>query len=124
MIRRAILLLLIGVGLGSCSGPAGDDVRATATADQIAAGEALFTANCAGCHGSQAVGTDQGPPLVHAYYRPGHHSDTAFHLAVRNGVQPHHWNFGTMPPLTNISDQEVDEIVAYVRSLQQIAGIN
>ena len=38
------------------------------------AGQKVFLANCAQCHGDTAGGTDQGPPLVHQWYRPGHHA--------------------------------------------------
>lgn len=86
-------------------------------------GRVLFEARCAQCHGQEAQGTDQGPPFLHQYYRPGHHSDAAFYLAVRNGVVPHHWDFGPMPPIPGLEDDDIGDIVAYVRSLQQAAGI-
>ena len=89
----------------------------------VSSGEVLFTSNCLPCHGAQALGTDSGPPLVHDLYLPGHHADVAFTLAVRNGVRPHHWQFGTMPPITGLSDQDIAHIVAYVRSLQREAGL-
>lgn len=87
------------------------------------AGQQLFAQSCAVCHGSEAVGTDQGPPLVHEIYEPSHHPDESFHSAVANGVTPHHWNFGPMPAIPNLSEVQVDAIVAYVRGLQREAGI-
>ena len=86
-------------------------------------GEKPFNAKCAVCHGLQAVGTPQGPPLVHRYYEPGHHSDMAFLLAVRRGVRAHHWRFGNMPPVPGVSDAEVRDIIRYVRALQRAKGI-
>lgn len=86
-------------------------------------GRVLFGQNCAACHGPKAGGTDQGPPLVHGIYEPGHHADGAFLLAVRNGVRAHHWNFGNMPPRPGLRDVEVAAIVAYVRELQKANGI-
>jgi mono/diheme cytochrome c family protein len=86
-------------------------------------GEALFVSNCSACHGVGANGTDSGPPLLHELYLPDHHADIAFTLAVRNGVRPHHWNFGAMPPIGDVSDQDVKDIVAYVRALQGEAGL-
>ena len=53
----------------------------------------------------------------------GAYPDAAFLLAVRNGVRPHHWRFGPMPPIDGITDDDVDDIVAYVRGLQRDAGI-
>jgi mono/diheme cytochrome c family protein len=60
-------------------------------------GEAKFNTNCARCHGQQATGTAQGPPLVHKIYEPNHHGDFAFQRAAANGVRAHHWQFGDMP---------------------------
>ncbi len=86
-------------------------------------GEALFNQRCAVCHGRHAAGSPQGPPLVHRYYEPGHHSDMAFLLAVKRGVRAHHWRFGNMPPVPGLSDNDVMAIVGYVRALQRAKGI-
>ena len=87
------------------------------------AGEQLFDRNCAGCHGSKASGTASGPPLAHRIYEPSHHSDQAFHLAVRNGVAAHHWRFGNMPAQPQVSEADVSDIVAYVRWVQRETGV-
>lgn len=87
------------------------------------AGKVAFDANCARCHGRNAAGTDQGPPLVHDIYNPGHHGDAAFFSAVRRGVQQHHWPFGNMPAQPHVSDAEIAAIVRYVRELQSANGI-
>ena len=87
------------------------------------AGEALYNANCSGCHGLNAGGTDHGPPLVDAVYRPGHHGDAAFLLAVKLGVKAHHWRFGDMPPLPGITDADMPYVTGYVRWLQREMGI-
>ncbi|HEU4700606.1 MAG TPA: cytochrome c [Gemmatimonadales bacterium] len=86
-------------------------------------GKRLFEANCIGCHGPWAAGTDHGPPLVHRYYLPGHHSDEAFQRAVALGVQPHHWRFGPMPPVPGLDRRQVAAIIGYVRWLQRQGGI-
>ena len=87
------------------------------------AGAALFNANCAACHGANAAGTLQGPPLVHVIYVPSHHGDRAFDLAVMNGVRAHHWRFGDMPPIAGVEPSDVEAIVAYVRELQRHNGV-
>ncbi len=87
-------------------------------------GEKLYSQNCLGCHGSNGLGTNQGPPLVHKTYNPRHHADLAFHLAVRNGVRSHHWKFGDMKPLPNLSPEAVEHIVRYIREIQRKSGIN
>jgi len=86
-------------------------------------GQELFLANCARCHGRELQGTDRGPPLLHPVYRPDHHSDLAFQLAVRNGVVQHHWRFGSMPPIEGVSPEQVQQIIAYVRQAQRAVGI-
>jgi mono/diheme cytochrome c family protein len=86
-------------------------------------GEALYSKNCQICHGAIGGGTKQGPPLVNKIYNPRHHADLAFNLAVKNGVRSHHWKFGDMEPLPDVSPEDVGHIVAYVRELQRNAGI-
>lgn len=87
-------------------------------------GKAAFEANCASCHGVNAAGQDGvAPPLVHKIYEPNHHGDASFLLAARNGVRAHHWRFGDMPQIKGVSDQEIDNIIAYVRALQRENGI-
>jgi len=88
------------------------------------AGRVLFDANCATCHGPNASGSYQGPPLVHRIYEPSHHGDMAFLLAARQGVRAHHWRFGNMPAIDGVSEDEVVQITAYVRALQRANGIN
>lgn len=90
---------------------------------ELQAGEAKFNANCSVCHGKQGVGTQQGPPLVHKIYEPNHHGDVAFQRAAAMGVKAHHWQFGNMPKIENVTPDDVDEIIRYVRWLQKQAGI-
>ena len=97
--------------------------RAPASTAASAAGQAVFDRHCASCHGPGAAGSDRGPPLVHRIYEPGHHSDAAFHRAVRNGVRAHHWPFGDMPPVEGVSERDVTLILEYVRGLQRAHGI-
>lgn len=95
----------------------------TAPTGAITRGEVAFNATCAACHGPRGRGTTTGPPLVHDYYKPSHHADAAFLLAVRNGVVQHHWGFGNMPAQPQVTNAEVGDIVAYVRAIQREAGI-
>jgi mono/diheme cytochrome c family protein len=90
-----------------------------------AAGQAVFEDNCATCHGANASGVEgAGPPLVHVIYEPNHHSDAAFHLAVQRGVRAHHWRYGDMPPVEGVGQEDVENILVYVRTLQRANGIN
>ncbi len=86
-------------------------------------GQQLFRQNCAACHGENAGGTRQGPPLIHKYYRPGHHADGAFYRAAALGVRAHHWRFGNMPPIGTVTQNDVSKIIAFVREVQKANGI-
>ena len=131
MLKQTILFGLVGLFLyGGCqndrttpqqtSSPA---VVAESTPTEYTKGEALFNTKCAPCHGIGAKGTDHGPPFLSKIYEPSHHGDQSFHRAVQQGVQAHHWTFGNMPKIEGVAEQEVNEIVAYVRWLQRQAGI-
>ena len=87
------------------------------------AGEQVFNANCVLCHGPNASGTGLGPPLVHKIYEPGHHQDFTIQSAVRNGVPAHHWQFGNMPPVPAVTDEDIPNIICYIRELQRANGI-
>ncbi len=90
---------------------------------EVAQGKTLFEQNCSICHGPAGDGTTQGPPLVDIIYEPNHHADVAFVLAARNGVRAHHWRFGDMAPLPDVTEEMVLEIVGYIRWLQRQVGI-
>ena len=118
--RRAIIaILLVAAACGGGSSSASPN-------DLVAKGDELFhgEATCAICHGADLRGTPMGPPFINEIYGPGHHPDAAFFNAVAKGVQPHHWDFGPMPPLPDVSREDVEAIVAYVRSVQQENGID
>ncbi len=86
-------------------------------------GKALYERNCARCHGVDLKGSKQGPPMLSPIYRPGHHSDAAFQMAVANGARAHHWPFGDMKPVPGVSADDVAHITAYVRLRQRKVGI-
>ena len=87
-------------------------------------GLVIYRNTCVNCHGSNGRGTSEGPPLVHRVYRTSHHADYSFHLAVRDGVKSHHWNFGDMNPVPTITPDETEHVVAYIRREQRRRGIN
>jgi mono/diheme cytochrome c family protein len=100
-----------------------DPVQIPALSAQGHAGRLAFESHCALCHGEHAMGGTAGPPLVDPVYRPAHHADIAFALAVRRGVRAHHWGFGDMPPQPSIGEEHVRNITRYVRELQRANGI-
>lgn len=88
----------------------------------VAEGDVLYQANCALCHGADLRGTDLGPSHLSVVYQPGHHGDGAFALAAINGVRAHHWDFGDMAPIPGLSQEDMDQIIAFVRETQRIDG--
>ena len=108
-------------GIGASLDTAG--LRSLAVPVEFEKGKALFKASCASCHGEAALGTSQGPPLVHIVYEPSHHADAAFLLAAERGVRAHHWGFGDMSPVSGVSRDDIGEIIGYVRWLQRQAGV-
>jgi len=108
------------------SPPAGDalvEVRVPALSAIARKGAKAFDANCARCHGTNAAGSDRGPPLVHDIYNPGHHGDGAFFRAARRGARAHHWPFGDMPAQPQVTEEDISAIVRYIRELQEANGI-
>ncbi|MBE7635460.1 c-type cytochrome [Sneathiella sp. P13V-1] len=98
-------------------------VNVPALSNMASGGHEAFKENCAACHGASAGGTKQGPPLIHDIYNPGHHGDGSFYRAVKQGVRAHHWPFGNMPPQTQVTDQQIAEIIAFIRETQVANGI-
>jgi mono/diheme cytochrome c family protein len=92
---------------------------------QFGLGMQKFQQKCSACHGKWAEGTAKnGPPLVHQYYVPSHHDDNSFFRAARSGVNAHHWNFGNMPPVQGITNQDIGQIVQFIRWWQRENGIH
>ena len=86
-------------------------------------GRQLFTQHCVQCHGEAALGSEQGPPLIHRIYEPSHHADIAFYRAIALGVHQHHWEFGDMPPVPGVDGEQATHIIAWIRQEQRKVGI-
>lgn len=137
--NRSIFLVLIAVAVGTAifwrfhvpealGGNGSGDTLVEVTVPQLSteamAGEAGFNEKCVDCHGENAAGRKSaGPALVHKIYEPSLLSDDAFRIAVRHGVRAHHWPFGDMMPVENVSDEQIEQIIDYVRTLQRANGI-
>lgn len=79
-------------------------------------GKQVYQMKCLSCHGNNLEGTHSGPSLIP--YDRAHHPDGDFFRAIRKGVPEHHWNFGNMPPMKDLADDEIENVIAYVRELQ------
>ena len=128
------LSLTMNAGCSEAQQDTGDETRARMTdqsqafeaqhlPEEMKVGEEKFNANCSKCHGLLGNGTGHGPPLVHKIYEPHHHADFAFQRAAAQGVRAHHWKFGNMPKIENVTPDDVRDIIKYVRWLQRQAGI-
>ena len=123
-IAAVIAVAVIGGGAWYISlPPANGDLAMPDLTVAAKNGKQSFAENCAACHGTNAAGSSNGPPLIHQIYEPSHHGDRSFYRAVRAGVTAHHWRFGNMPPITTVSKQDVDNIIVYIREVQRANGI-
>ena len=117
--------LLSGESTSTSSGKPLAVVNVPSISGAALAGEQSFNANCSVCHGANAAGKEGfAPPLVHKIYEPSHHGDMAFVLAAKQGVRQHHWPFGNMPAIPDVSDKEIADIITYIRTLQRANGIH
>jgi mono/diheme cytochrome c family protein len=117
------LLLAIGCG-GSSDGVARFQTFNPGPAPaQLRQGERLFNTYCASCHGYYGRGEGLGPPLLDTLYTRSRLPDQAIRSAVEQGVNQRHWHYGAMPRVPRMGPAQVDEIIPYVRWLQQRAGI-
>ena len=106
----------------------GEPIANVLVPDQISdlglLGKNIFELKCQLCHGINAAGRhEMGPPLVHKIYEPSHHSDQSFYRAVALGVKSHHWRFGNMAAIEDLTKADVKAIISYVRELQRENGI-
>ena len=126
--RRQYLLLgvIVALVLAACGSSTDGDQGGTGIRPQdpplVSLGADLFQASCAGCHGTDVRGTENGPSLLSQVYEPNHHADISFLLAVERGSPAHHWRFGDMPAIDGLGQDDVEAIVAFVRETQRIEG--
>jgi mono/diheme cytochrome c family protein len=103
-----------GVAAGGSAGGQGGSAPAT--------GKAIYDSQCASCHGADLRGTARGPSHLSKVYEPGHHNDASFRSAITKGSRAHHWNFGDMPAIGGLSDDQMTAVIAYVREVQAREG--
>jgi len=112
--KRYILFMLFPLIIISCS---------SNVPPELEKGERFFNTFCANCHGLNAKGTGFAPTFLTKIYEPNQHPDTVFMSAPLTGVRAHHWNFGDMPRIDQIREEELREIILYIRWMQKEAGI-
>lgn len=105
---------------GAASAGAPSESGASNAADgDASAGQQVFAGNCAGCHGQNAQG-GIGPSLVMATEGPKAWTLAQFTTVLREGRTPNRTLGAVMPRFTaaQISDQQVADIQAYIKTLQ------
>jgi mono/diheme cytochrome c family protein len=116
------LVVALTVVLSACGS---DDPVAAPPVVPLAAeadGATIYQARCASCHGEDLRGTNKGPSQLSIVYEPNHHGDDSYRSAIRNGAPQHHWGFGNMPAVEDITDDQIKQVIAYIRTQQQELG--
>lgn len=117
---RAVLIAIVGAA-AMMAGCAADEAQTVAPAAGSTGAE-IYASSCASCHGTDLRGTDKGPSQLSIVYEPNHHPDAAYRSAIINGAGQHHWNFGDMEPVEGLDDEQIEAVIAYIRSEQQRLG--
>lgn len=104
-------------------------IKATVTIPELTEsglrGRGVFATKCAECHGADGEGgSRKGPPLIHPMYRENVYPDFVFKKAVLDGKRAKNWRFGAMPPVEGLTNQQVDDVIAFVRAAQIASGID
>src|SRR5712691_1093738 len=76
----------------------------------IAGGHRIYDQTCQSCHGPSGQG-DRGPALNAGTFMHGREDGDLFHT-IREGVPA-----SQMPPFRGLSDEQVWQLVSYIRSL-------
>jgi putative heme-binding domain-containing protein len=102
MIARTILMAALAAIASAATGAA-----LAQSFTQAAPGKQLFDAQCVDCHGINGTG-DEAPAINHTLSA----DDAALHKIIRDGTPD-----GRMPRVRRMTEEEVDQLVAYVRVL-------
>lgn len=114
-----VVVMLVALLLSACGDESAvvDDPGGASTE-----GAVVYAAQCASCHGADLRGTDKGPSQLSIVYEPNHHGDDSYRSAIANGAPQHHWGFGNMPAIEGLTAEQVEDVIAYIRSEQERNG--
>ena len=102
----------------ACADDGSDGSAGVASSD----GAPLYDGDCASCHGGDLRGTDFGPSLLSEIYEPNQLPDDSIRDAIRNGAAQDNWEFGPMPAITRLDDDEITAMITYIRDVQEREG--
>jgi len=110
--RHRLVLPLLVIGAGAVLAQQSDVTRNPLgnNAAAAAAGRLVYDQTCQACHGPAGQG-DRGPALTSGTFTRGNDDGDLFR-AIRDGVQG-----SQMPPFRGLSDEQVWQLVSYLRSL-------
>ena len=103
-------------------------IKASPTIPELSAsalhGREIINTQCAECHGVDGTGgSRKGPPILHSMYRDEIFPDFVFKRSVLEGKREKNWRFGPMPAMPDLSDEDVDGVIAFVREVQRATGM-
>ena len=83
-----------------------------AWAADAAAGKAVYSAKCRGCHGATGEGNPSMAKALKAEIKPLSESSADVKKVITDGQ-------GKMKPVASVSGADLDNVVAYVQSLKK-----
>ena len=103
-------------------------IKATPTIPELTPlaqhGRVVISEKCADCHGVDGTGGSRnGPPMLHPMYRDEIFPDFVFKRSVREGKREKNWRFGPMPAMPDLSDKDIDGVIAFVREVHTATGV-
>lgn len=122
----ASVLVVAALFAPACGGGTekGGGAAGSANAVDLAAGEQSYMDFCGSCHGRNFEGSAAGPSQLDPHFAPETTSDDAFRAAITNGAPEEHFDFTPMPAIGSLDDSEIDNVIAYVRGVQEERGFN
>lgn len=103
-------------------------IKATPIIPELSAsaqhGRTIINAQCAECHGIDGTGgSRKGPPILHSMYRAEIFPDFVLKRSILEGKREKNWRFGPMPAMPELSEADVNGVIAFVREVQTATGI-
>jgi mono/diheme cytochrome c family protein len=119
-----ISALLIASGCADASDEATGADAAGADPDgvDLAAGEQTYMDFCGSCHGRDFEGSSQGPSQLDPHFAPEITGDDDYRRAITEGAPREYFDFTAMPAIGSLDDDEIDDVIAYIRSIQEERG--